>query len=87
MRNLFDTDDYDGVISGALGTPPADPLYLPYLRGERSPFSDPLARGAFVGLNMDSTKHDLYRAVLEGVVFAYRHALDTLALSPPKPWL
>ncbi len=84
VRNLFDTDDYDGVISGALGTPPANLLYLPYLRGERSPFSDPLARGAFVGLNMDSTKHDLYRAVLEGVVFAYRHALDTLAPESTK---
>lgn len=79
VRSLFDADDYDSLISAALAAPPTDLLYLPYLRGERSPFSDPLARGAFVGLNMDSKKPDLYRAVLEGVVFAYRHALDALA--------
>jgi xylulokinase len=78
VRNLFDTDDYDSLISRALATPPTNLVYLPYLRGERSPFSDPLARGAFVGLDMGSSKCDLYRAVLEGVVFAYRHALDAL---------
>ncbi len=84
VRNLFDTDDYDSLISRALATPPPKPVYLPYLRGERSPFSDPLARGAFVGLDMGCSKCDLYRAVLEGVVFAYRHALDALVLDSTK---
>lgn len=79
VRNLFGTDDYERVISEALAAPPGNLVYLPYLRGERSPFSDPHVRGAFVGLQMDTSKRDLYRAVLEGVVFAYRHALDSLS--------
>jgi xylulokinase len=79
VRNLFDTDDYDELIAKALERRPTSLLYLPYLNGERSPFSDPLARGASVGLGMGSTRWDLCRAVLEGVAYAYRHALDALA--------
>lgn len=84
VRNLFSVDDYDTVIAEALSSPPSSLLYLPYLRGERSPFSDPHVRGAFVGLQMDTRKRDLYRAVLEGVALAYRHALDSLAPDSTK---
>jgi xylulokinase len=55
---------------------------LPYLNGERSPFSDPFARGAFIGLEPRHTQADLARAVLEGVALAYRHALDSLITAP-----
>jgi xylulokinase len=78
-RDLFPSDDYDGIIDRAMSRPPAEVLYLPYLNGERSPFRDPLARGAFIGLTPRIGADDLYRAVLEGVVFAYRHALSALA--------
>jgi sugar (pentulose or hexulose) kinase len=52
------------------------------LNGERSPFHDPFARGAFIGLSAAHTRADLVRAVLEGVVYAYRHALETLVGDP-----
>lgn len=44
-------------------------MYLPYLQGERSPFQDPFARGAFIGLSRDTGKPEIYRSVLEGVSF------------------
>jgi len=53
-------------------------FFLPYLSGERTPHSDPKARGAFVGL---TTSHDLRhmtRAVLEGVAFGLRDGLDLM---------
>ena len=50
--------------------------YLPYLMGERSPHNDANARGAFVGLRMDTPRHEMTRAVLEGVAFAFRDCLD-----------
>jgi xylulokinase len=78
VRDLFGADDYEHLVEQAARRPPANVLYLPYLNGERCPFRDPLARGAFVGMDGRTTKEDLYRAVLEGVVFAYRHALDSL---------
>jgi len=51
-------------------------LYLPCLMGERTPIWDPEARGAFVGLSSRHTRAHLYRAVLEGVAFAFRAILD-----------
>ena len=52
-------------------------LFLPYLTGERTPYPDPLARGAWVGLTARHTRAHLIRATLEGVAFGLR---DMLAL-------
>jgi len=79
VRDLFGRDNYDELIDSALKRQPSRLLYLPYLNGERAPFSDPYARGAFVGLQAQTNRGDIIRAVLEGVTFAYRHALDALA--------
>jgi xylulokinase len=51
-------------------------LFLPYLLGERSPRWNPRARGAFIGLTIRHTRHDMLRAVLEGVTFNLRVILD-----------
>jgi xylulokinase len=49
-------------------------LFLPYLSGERTPHDDPEASGAFVGLDHDTDRAALARAVLEGVAFAFADA-------------
>jgi xylulokinase len=46
--------------------------FLPYLSGERTPYPDPLARGAFVGLTLRHGRGHLTRAVLEGVAFGLK---------------
>ncbi len=51
-------------------------FFLPYLMGERSPHNDPAARGAFIGLSMDSTRADMTQAVAEGVAFGIRDSLE-----------
>ena len=51
-------------------------FFLPYLMGERSPINDTDARGAFVGMTMDTTRADLTQAVLEGVAFAIRDSFE-----------
>jgi xylulokinase len=53
-------------------------LFLPYLSGERSPYPDPLARAAFVGLTLRHDRRHLTRAVLEGVAFGLRDGLDLM---------
>lgn len=53
-------------------------LFLPYLSGERTPYPDPLARGAFVGLTLRHRRAHLTRAVLEGVAFSMRDCLSLL---------
>lgn len=54
-------------------------LFLPYLRGERSPRWNPRARGAFVGLTAGHTRADLIRAVMEGVAYNLKIIRDALA--------
>jgi xylulokinase len=53
-------------------------FFLPYLTGERSPYPDPLARGAFIGLTISQDRRHLTRAVLEGVAFGLRDGLDLM---------
>jgi len=57
-------------------------LYLPYLNGERSPFSDANARAGFLGISGATTQADLVRAVMEGTAFAYRALREALGVAP-----
>ena len=50
--------------------------FLPYLMGERSPINDVNARGAFIGLSMDTARADMVQAVMEGVAFALRDSVE-----------
>lgn len=50
--------------------------FLPYLMGERSPHNDAQAKGAFVGLNLDTTRADMIQAMLEGVCYAMRDSFE-----------
>lgn len=79
---ILDVSSLGVMIDEALAQPMTPLLYLPYLNGERSPFSDSLARAAFIGLHGGHTRADMARAVLEGVAFGYRHALDALIAAP-----
>ena len=75
------TDEAAGVAAGSDGV-----LFLPYLSGERSPYPDPNARGAFVGLTVGHERPHLTRAVLEGVAFGLRDGLDLMiAAGMPSP--
>lgn len=46
--------------------------FLPYLSGERTPYPDPQARGAFIGLTLRHTRGHMTRSVLEGVAFGLK---------------
>lgn len=58
-------------------------LFLPHLAGERSPYLDSEARGAWVNLSLAHSQADIIRAVLEGVAFSLRAALEVInAIAP-----
>ncbi len=72
--------DFDTLLSSAANVPPGSEglLFLPYLTGERTPYPDPLARGAFVGLTVRHGQAHLTRAVLEGVAFGLRDSFELI---------
>lgn len=47
-----------------------DPIFIPYLAGERTPFMDPSLRGAWRGLSLSTDRAAMLRSVLEGVAQA-----------------
>jgi xylulokinase len=59
--------------------------FAPYLAGERTPYADPLVRGAFTGISLRHDRGALTRAVLEGVAFALRDCLDLVAAAGGAP--
>lgn len=71
---------FDDLLAPAVDIPAGSDglLYLPYLTGERTPYADPLARGAFVGLTVRHGLPHLTRAVLEGVAFGLRDSFELI---------
>jgi xylulokinase len=72
--------EFDALVKPAGEVPPGSDglLFLPYLTGERTPYPDPLARGAFVGLTVRHTRAHLTRSVLEGVAFGLRDSFELM---------
>jgi len=53
-------------------------LFLPYLMGERTPYSDPNARGTFIGLSMTHQRGHMTRAIVEGVSFGLKDSMEII---------
>lgn len=67
------TEKASAVSPGAQGV-----TFLPYLAGERTPHWNPKARGALLGVGLDTTDAVIGRAVLESLAFSLRHVLDCM---------
>ncbi len=76
MDEIIGTKDYPKEQEGIRRLGDNQVFFLPYLMGERTPHNNPNARGTFVGMTMDTTRADMTEAVLEGVTFALRDALE-----------
>lgn len=60
-------------------SPASDGLViLPYFLGEKTPIFDPQARGVIYGLTLAHTKAHIFRAVLEAVIYGFRHHVEVI---------
>ncbi|MGS2617937.1 FGGY family carbohydrate kinase [Micromonospora sp. LZ34] len=64
-------------LAGQTGAGASGLVCLPYLSpaGERAPFVEPRARGAFLGLSVEHGRKDIARAVVEGLTLVIRDCL------------
>ncbi len=62
-------------------------LYHPYIKGELTPYADPLLCGSFIGIRASHTRAHFTRSVLEGVSLSLLHSkktLEELGIALPK---
>ena len=72
-------NEQPAALTEALGETleaPGRLMFLPYLSGERTPHNDADMRGVFAGLQADTNRVAMTRAVLEGVAFSMRDCLE-----------
>ncbi|MER3400907.1 MAG: hypothetical protein C4313_07210 [Thermoflexus sp.] len=71
---------YRRLDEEATDVPPASDglIVLPYFLGEKTPIFDPEARGVFFGLTLSHGRGHLFRAILEAVIYGFRHHLEIL---------
>lgn len=70
--------DGEKLAAAATRIERTSPLFLPHLQGERAPLWDPASRGTFAGLATSTGPLELTAAVLEGVAFSARLALEAV---------
>ena len=78
-RDVFGLDD-DGmrdIIARAQALPVGRSglLTLDYFMGNRTPYRDPLLRGAVLGLSLGHDRAALYRSAVEGIALASAHVI------------
>lgn len=80
LEEILGTIDYAGeqrmIDKDKLGTNPV--LFFPHLKGEKILYSDPLLRGAFIGLGLETTRAEMYQSVLEGVGFGMKTLFEAM---------
>jgi len=77
LRRL--TGDALNLDAARLGPGADGLLVLDHFQGNRTPYTDPLSRGAITGLSLHHTAAHLFRAMLEGIGFGTRAILDRMA--------
>ena len=78
---LGEADSAQDLAPGAGGL-----LALPYFAGERAPVWDPAARGALLGLTLDTTKAEMRRALIDAVALSARDLVARLAGVEIRRW-
>jgi ribulose kinase len=81
-RDMFKLDDagHEALMREAEALPVGGTgvLSLDYFMGNRTPYRDPLLRGAFLGLSLGHNRAAVYRAAVEGVALATANVLKRM---------
>lgn len=72
---------YQVLDEEAKAVPPGSEglIVLDYFQGNRTPYTDSLARGAVWGLSLSTGRGHIFRAMMEGIAYGTEHILRTFA--------
>jgi xylulokinase len=87
FRSLVGDPSFESLVAEAAATERGANglVVLPYFAGAQSPIFDPDARGVILGLTLDHGRGHIYRALLEGTAYGFRHNLEVMADAGASP--
>jgi ribulose kinase len=73
--------NFDEMNHKAAALPPGSEglIVQDHFQGNRTPYTDPLSRGAITGLTLAHEPHHVFRAIIEGISMGTRAILDAFA--------
>ena len=78
-RNVF------AELDNSIPEGPTDILVLPHFAGAATPYMDTGSRAAMIGLTLEHTGKDIYKALMEGVTYEMMLNLERLESADIKP--
>jgi xylulokinase len=78
--NLLREDQYGELddLASKSGIGSQGLITLPYFLGEKTPIFNTKARGTIFGLDLHHNRGDVFRSIMEGVVFGFKHHIEVL---------
>ena len=76
--NFDDSKNIYAELDASVPSKPTGILVLPHFAGAANPYMDNGSKAAFVGLTLEHTASDLYKALMEGVTYEMKTNLEHL---------
>jgi xylulokinase len=67
-----------GLMESKTSGGPSPVLVLPHFNGSGTPWCDLDSKGAFIGLTMSTTRHDLVKGIMDSLAYELRINLETM---------
>lgn len=87
FRDNFAKDKSYAELDSEAGNNPTGILILPHFAGAANPYMDNSSKAAMIGLTLEHTSADIYRALMEGVTYEIMTNimhLETFGIKPEK---
>ena len=87
FRDNFGKERSYQELDESAGEEPTGILIMPHFAGAATPYMDSGSRAAIIGLTLEHTAGDIYKAVMEGVTYEIMHnihELESFGVNPQK---
>ncbi len=86
FRDMFLGGDSKKIreLSSSLDFSPSRLFSLPYFSASGTPYLDPVSKGSIIGLDLGTTKEDIFKALVEGLVFEICYNIELVKKSGIK---
>ena len=81
QKSLLDNTNVYAEFDAKLSDEPSGILIMPHFAGAATPYMDDSSKAAFIGITLETTKLDIYKALMEGTSFEMLLNFNTLKLA------